>query len=75
MADAGSAPIKVLEVVPGKSDKEMVEDYKRKLGEAYLPVLKVLDEMHKLGFEVASQVAMGPFGQHIVTSLTVFKKY
>lgn len=66
---------KVLSVVPGKTDKELAEEFKLKLAKSYENVLVILDEMHKHGFESQSGLGMGPLGKHVIVNLTIFKKF
>lgn len=58
-----------------RTDQDIANDLKRRLAEAYKPVLDVLDEAHSAGFIVSVQTGLGPFDKQAILSLQVLKKF
>jgi hypothetical protein len=69
------ADANVATLVPTKSDAERAEEFKRRVIEAYQPLLAVFDEAHAAGFEIVSNSGLGPIGKHMVLHLRVAKVY
>jgi hypothetical protein len=65
----------VVQVVPGKTDKELAAEFKQRLAEVHGPVCALLDEMHLAGFEAQVGCGMGPLGRYVISNLAVFKKF
>lgn len=65
----------VVQLVPTRPDAEVAADLKRRMVEAYGPVLALLDEAAGAGFHVNLQAGMGLLGRHIVTVVQVSKVF
>lgn len=61
-------------LVPNKSDKEKAEEYKKRIIEAYKPILTILDEASKDGFNINAGCGSTPLGFQLV-QLIVSKIY
>ena len=68
----GSGPIPT--IVPGKSDKEIAEDFRRRMIEVHGPVLKLHDEMNAAGFMALQSIGLGGLGTHVITQLQIVKR-
>jgi len=66
---------KIISLVPGRTDAELADDFKRRLVDAHEPLLALLDEMREAGFEANIMTAPGPLGKYVIAQLTLFKKY
>jgi hypothetical protein len=64
-----------LALVPGLTDADIAEDLKKRLVEAYGPVLALSDEANRKGFTLHIQSGMGPLGKHVITLLKVLKEF
>lgn len=64
-----------LRVVPSGTDVEAAADLREKMIEALNPVLLVLDEAGKKGFEIAFAVGKSPIGKNAITALRIVKEY
>lgn len=65
----------VIELVPGKTDKDMAEDYKRRIIEAYQPLLKLMTELDGQGFGANAQIGKTGMGDMQLLSLSIYKIY
>ncbi len=65
----------VVSLVPGKTDKELADEFKQRIVEAHEPLLKLFDEIKAAGFEPQVMCAPGPLGKHVITSLMLVKKF
>ena len=65
----------VLNLVPGHTDKELAENFKRRLVEAHAPVLQLLGELHEAGFKAQVMTAPGPLGKFVIAQLALFKEF
>lgn len=66
---------KVAALVTTKSDAELAAEFKRRLVESHEPVLKLLGEISRAGFEVGLRTAPGPLGNWIIAELKISKVY
>ena len=66
---------KVLSIVPGRTDKEVAENFRARLVEAHEPILKILDEMKESAFQANVGCGLGPLGKFVITNLQVFKTF
>ncbi len=62
-------------LVPTKSDKELAEELKEKVAEAYKPFLELLNEYDKYGLNVQAGVGKNAFGKYAIVQLQVLKVY
>jgi hypothetical protein len=58
-----------------RTDQDIASDIKRRLAEAYAPILVILDEAVAQGFIVSVQTGIGPFDKQAIVSLQVLKKF
>jgi hypothetical protein len=65
----------VAHLVPGKTDAELAADFKKRMVEAYGPVLGLLDEAHKAGMSITCAAQMGPLGKFVIAVMQVTKVY
>lgn len=66
---------KVVALVPGRTDADLAEEFKRRLAEAHEPVCRLLDELREAGFEAQVVTAPGPLGKYVIAQLVLFKKF
>ena len=64
-----------LQLVPGKSDKELAEEIKAEIVESSKSYIATITKAHRLGFQI--QVQMGPnaFGEVVIQQLIVSKHF
>lgn len=64
-----------LKLVPGKTDAETANDLRKRLVEAYQPLLKLADEANDVG--MAFQCAIGPdaFGKFQIQQCQIMKVF
>lgn len=65
----------VARIVPTKPDAEIAADLKKRMVEAYQPVLDLCTEANAAGFEIGINSGMEPLGRHVITVLKVAKVY
>lgn len=65
----------VATLVPGKSDKELSEEFKERLAEAYKPIIILADEMDRCGFAMQVGIGKNAFGKHQITQLQLVKVF
>jgi len=65
----------VAQLVPGKTDAELAADFKKRMVEAYGPVLALLDEAHAAGMSINAGAGMGPMGKFVISLMQVTKLY
>lgn len=65
----------VARIVPTKPDSEVAADFKKRMVEAYQPVLDICSEAEAAGFVMQVQSAMGPLGRHVITVLKCLRSY
>lgn len=65
----------VATLVPTKSDAEIAADLKRRVVEAYQPLLALFDEAHAAGFEINCNSGLTPIGKHMIMQLRVARVY
>ncbi len=65
----------VATLVPTRSDKEIADDIRNKLIEAYKPVIEMLTYAKKSGFEVNIQTGADAFGQCHVMNIQILKAF
>lgn len=65
----------VVELVPGKTDKQIAEELKEKIIEAYKPFIEMLDEADKHGFNVVASVGKNAIGKYTIVQLQIMKIY
>lgn len=64
----------IVAIETGKTDKEVAEDYKKKIIDAYEPLLKILNDANKDGFAINVGCGPTPLGIQIL-QLQVSKVY
>jgi hypothetical protein len=64
-----------IKIVPGKSDKELAEEFKLKIVEAYKPLLSVLDDLTQAGFQANIQCSLNAFGKMHISVLSIHKQF
>lgn len=65
----------ITRLVPGRPDAEVAAEFKKRIIEASEPVLAVLEEAVKAGFNINIGYGMGPLGKMIIGQLIVAKHY
>lgn len=65
----------LLHVVPGLTDQEQAENFKKRLVEAYQPLLALADEVNAAGFEFSISCGQGPLRKNVITLLRMAKSY
>ena len=60
-------------LVPTKSDKDLADEYRQRLREAFRPILDIMDEASKNGLLVGFNIARDPFGKAIIQEIQVNK--
>jgi hypothetical protein len=63
----------MVELVPGKTDKELAADFRRRMLELYAPVMALVDEADAAGLQLSFGSVKGPLGKQVINSLTVVK--
>lgn len=64
-----------IQLVPGKNDQDIANDIKKKIVEAYGPLLALADEAQDAG--MAFQCSIGPntFGKFVIQDLKILKVF
>lgn len=62
-------------LVTTKSDAELANELKDKVAEVYEPLLALLNEYDKHGFNVQAGVGKNAFGKYVIVQLQVIKVY
>lgn len=65
----------VATLVPGKNDKELSEEFKERVVEAYKPLIEILDQMDKQGFQLQCNVGKNAFGKYQIIQLQLVKVF
>lgn len=65
----------ITQLVPTKSDSELAQELKAKVEEVYAPLLALLNEYDKHGFNVQAGVGKNAFGKYHIVQLQVIKVY
>ncbi len=65
----------VVGLTPNKTDKELAEEFKRRMIDILLPHLELLDEMDKAGFVSNIQTGKNGLGKHQFILFQVMKVY
>jgi hypothetical protein len=65
----------VATLVPGKNDKELSEEFKERVIEAYKPLIALCDEMDKQGFQMQCSVGKNAFGKYQIIQLQLMKVF
>lgn len=65
----------VVSLVPSVTDRKLAADLKRRIIEAYEPILKLLQEADASGFEVGVMTGKDGLGRHVVMQLKIVKTY
>ena len=60
-----------LTVVPGKTDRELAEDFRSRVRDALQPVLAIMDEVNAAGLVIGWRVERNAFGRNAVTVIEV----
>lgn len=72
---ARAIPNSPVQLVPTKSDAELAEEFKKKVAEAYQPLIAVLDEYDKHGLNMQASVGKNAFGKFQIVQLIVMKQF
>ena len=64
-----------LTIIPGRPDKEMAEDFKRRMLEAAKPLCLLMDEVKAAGFTMTFSLGPDAMGRSVVTQLGVSKVF
>ena len=62
-------------LVPTLSDADIAADLKRRLVEAFEPILALCNEADAKGFVLSYSSGKGPIGKHVITQLIVAKHF
>lgn len=65
----------ITQLVPTKSDAELAQELKAKVEEVYAPLLALLNEYDKYGFNVQAGVGKNAFGKYVIVQLQVIRVY
>ena len=66
---------KIATLVPGKSDAEIASDFRYRFIEVHKPILELLGEIDRAGFEVSSQIGKNGLGEMALNVLKIVKVY
>jgi uncharacterized iron-regulated protein len=64
-----------IQLVPGKSDKEIAEELKAEIIETSKAYLAVITKAHRLGFHVQMGSSPNAFGEVVIQQLVIAKHY
>jgi hypothetical protein len=64
-----------LTLIPNKPDKERAAEIKQNLAAALIPIMELLDDAAKDGFEIQFMLAPGPLGKRVIQQLRVIKEF
>lgn len=64
-----------IQLVPGRSDQDIVADLKQRMADAFKPFLALCDEAKRDGFDVQWQIGKDFSGRIVLTDLSLFKKF
>ena len=62
-------------IIPTLSDADIAADLKRRMIEAFQPILALCDEAEAKGFVLAYGSGKGPLGKQVITQLVVAKHF
>lgn len=65
----------VAKLVPGKTDQEIADDIKRRLIDAYRPLLDLADEAKDNGLVFQCAIGENAFGKFVITNCQIMKVY
>ncbi len=75
MGEVCSAIGEPVRLVPSLSDADIAADLKRRMIEAFQPILALCDEAEAKGFVLAYGSGKGPLGKQVITQLVVAKHF
>lgn len=64
-----------IQLVPGKTDQDIASDIKRRLIEAYKPLLDLADEAQDNGLVFQCQIGPNAFGKFTIIQCQIMKVY
>jgi hypothetical protein len=65
----------VTKLVPGKTDQEIADDIRRRLIDAYRPLLDLADEAKDNGLVFQCAIGENAFGKFVITNCQIMKVY
>lgn len=65
----------IAKLVPGQSDAEIANDLKARSIEIWKPLLALMEEAHKKGFEVQINAGLNELGQAFIHNIKIMKIY
>ena len=65
----------IARIVPTLSDADIAADLKRRMVDAFQPILAICDEAKSKGFVIGYGSGEGPLGKQVITQLIVARHY
>ncbi len=66
---------KIVEMVPTKTDYETAKEIKEEVIKLYEPLLKLLADANRKGFQVQVGCGLGPLGNYVIQQLQIVKVF
>ena len=65
----------IAKLVPTKTDYETAKEIKQRVVELYEPLLQLLTEANRKGFQVQVGCGIGPLGHYVIQQLQIVKVF